>query len=210
MTETFFPNSPSAYPATATYVAQIPGRIRQGDSALWVDVPFCDVNGTQYDSGTYTLKYTINGAIAAALVLTATQSGSNWQTILTPTQSAGLTSSAPYSTFWWTAQVFGTNVRITIAEGELKVEPDLASQANYDGRTIAEKALAQAEAALSVFQSSGGRIQHYTIGSRTMTFQRDADILPIVNYWRARVRAEQSTAAGGSDRFILTRFNRAR
>jgi len=210
MTETFFPNSPNTYPATAPYVAQIPGRIRQGDSAVWNDVPFCDVNGTQYDSGSYTLRYTINGAIASALVLTAAANGSNWQTTLTTSQSGTLASVSPYSIFWWQAQVFATGVRVTIAEGELKVEPDLATQTNYDGRTVAEKALADAEAALATFQASGGRIQHYTIGSRTMSFQKDSDILSIVNYWRSRVRAEQSTAQGGADRLLLVRFNRAR
>lgn len=210
MTTTFFPSQLNAYPATVPYVAQIPGRLRQGDSAQWIDIPFRDANGTSYDSGTYTLKYTINGPIQSPLVLTATASGSNWQTNLTPVQSAGLLALAPFSTYWWAAQIYGANLRLTIAEGELTLEPDLALQANFDGRTVAEKALAQAEAALSVFQASGGRVQHYTIGNRSMTFQRDAEVLQIVEYWRKRVRSEQSIASGGSDRFILTRFNRAR
>lgn len=202
-----FPSQQNNYPAVVPYVAQIPARLRQGDSAQWIDTPFADVNGVHYDSGTHTLKYTLAGPIAAPLVLTATPNGSNWQTSLSASASAGLAAGL----YWWSAQAFATNVRVTLTEGELTVDADLALVgANFDNRSVAEKALAAAEAALSQFQASGGRIQHYVIGNRQMTFQRDAEILDIVKYWRARVASEQMQANGGLGRQILTRFQRAR
>jgi hypothetical protein len=203
----FFPSGINSYSTVSAYVAGIPGRIRQGDSAMWYDVPFGDVNGVTYDSGTYTLKYTLAGPAAAPLILTAVPNSNNWQTTLTPTQSGGLVAGL----YWWQAQVFATNVRVTLAEGEFTVETDLAlATEGFDARTTAEKALAAAEAALSVFQASGGRVQAYSIGNRHMAFQRDADILAVIKYWRARVIAEQSVAVGGMDRLILQGFRRAR
>jgi hypothetical protein len=194
-------------PTTAPYVAQIPRVFKQGDSAVWRDPPFVDANGVAYDNASYTLKYALAGPIAAPVILTAVASGSDWQTALTTTQSAALLPGI----YWWQAQVFATNVRITVDEGELTVDKDFALVgANFDNSTVAEKALAAAEAALSVFQASGGRVQSYTIGGRHMTFQRDTEILEVVTYWRKRVVTDRSTAGGARDRHIHMRFNRAR
>lgn len=194
-------------PAINPYVAAIPRQFKQGDSAVWTDVGFVDVNGTSYDSGTYTLKYVLAGPISTPVTLTAVANGSGWKTTLDTATSAGLIAGL----YGWQVQVFATGVRITVDEGELTVEADLASAgANYDTRTLAEKALAAAEQALATFQATGGRIQSYTIGNRHMTFQRDADILPIVNYWRGRVSLEKSIATGGRDRMLLARFDRTR
>jgi hypothetical protein len=203
---TDFPNNLNPYPAVSPYVAAIPKIFRQGDSLQWVDVPFTDVNGIRYDSSGYTLKYTLAGP-SAPLVLTATANGSSWQTNLTTTASAAL---AP-GLYSWTAQAFATGVRVTLSEGEITVEPDLAlAGANYDGRSVAEAALAAAESALAQFQASGGRMREYTIGGRHMVFQSDADLLKVVQYWRARVISDKTAASGGTSRLILTRFQRAR
>lgn len=206
MTTEFFPDVLNAYPVTAPYVAAIPSTFRQGDSGTWVDLPLTDVNGVEYDSSLYSLRYVFAGP-SAPLVLTATTDGNSWQTNITTVQSAALTPGL----YWWELQVLATGIRVTLAAGEITITPDLALQvAGYDQRTTAEKALADAEAALSVFQASGGRIQSYTIGMRHMAFQKDSDILAIVNYWRNRVLIEQAKAQGSRSRMILTRFQRAR
>lgn len=202
----FFPDVLNAYPVTAPYVAQIPKSLLQGDSGEWIDIPFTDANGVEYDSSGYTLKYTFAGP-TTPLILTATANGLSWQTNISPTQSAGLT----VGTYWWSLQLFATGVRITAASGEITINADLSlAAAGFDDRTVAEKALADAEAALSQFQASGGRVQSYTIGNRHMAFQRDTDILAIVNYWRSRVQGEKIKAKGARGRQILTRFQRAR
>lgn len=188
--------------AVSPYVAGIPSRFRKGDSATWNDVPYLDQNGTLFDSGSYTLQYRLAGP--AVLTLIATANGTGWTTILSTSDSGTLTD----GTYWYAAQLTATGKRITIAEGELTVEPDLAAAvAGYTQQTQAEKALAAAEAALATFQASGGRVQAYTIGSRHMQFQNDAAILEIVKYWRTRVVAEKTTPI---NRMILARFNRVR
>ena len=208
----YFPSVLNAYPATAPYIAQIPAKILQGDSATWIDRPYTDVNGTLYDAGSYTLKYTLAGPIAAPLTLTATNAGSmnssnSWATTLTASQSASLVAGL-YS---YAAQAFAPGVRVTLAVGDFTVLQDLVTAGgNYDPRTKAEIALADAETALATFQKSGGRLKEYTIGGRHMVNQDDASLLKIIAYWRSRVISEKTAAAGGMDRLILIRAGRAR
>ena len=205
MTEVF-PGSPNAYPVTAPYIAAIPKSLMQGDSGEWIDQPFTDVNGTEYDSGAYTLKYVLAGP-TTPLILTATANGSSWQTNITTTQSAAL-SAAKY---FWTVQIFGTGTRVTLATGEIMITADYSlAAAGFDMRTTAEKAYSDAQTALATFQASGGRVQSYTIGNRHMSFQRDTDILAIVNFWKNAVQSEHMKAKGVRGRIIGVRFGRAR
>jgi hypothetical protein len=192
-------------PNTVPYVAAIPQSLVQGDSPTWRDRPYVDQNGTEYDAIGYVLKYVIGGPIAAPLELIATADGNAWVTTITTDQSAAL---AP-GLFWWQAMVLTSGVRITIAQGELTIVADVSQAGgNYDGRTVAEKALAQAQAALATFKSSQGRISQYVIGSRHMAFQNDAQLLAVIMHWKREVSTERSVARGGRDRHILARFNR--
>lgn len=188
------------------YVAGIPSGFRQGDSPVWDDLPFTDDAGTGYDSGLYTLKYTLAGPISAPLVLTAAANGKGWRTTITTVQSAALA----VGKYYWQMQVSATGVRITPAQGTLLVAVDLALVgASYDARTDAEKALAAAEAALVKFQSTGGRTKRYRIGTREMEFQTDADLMNLIKQLRARVVTEKSIAGGARDRHIFMRFDNA-
>lgn len=208
MSSSFFAfcGTQSIWDITNPYVAGIVSQLTAGDSSVWNDVPFIDANGNGYDSTGYTLKYVIAGPIPAPLIIQAVASGNGWQTTLTTTDSATLVAGL-YS---WKAQIFATGVRFTLDEGELTVEADLIlAGANYDGRSQAEIALANAREALAVFQSSGGRIQHYTIGSRSMSFQKDSDILAVVNFWKAEVDKEKMIA-NPRRRFINVRLDRTR
>lgn len=194
-------------PVTNPYVAGIIRQFKQGDSAVWNDQPFVDQNGTGYDSSGYTLKYVLAGPIAAPVTLSAVASGSGWQTTL----STGTSTTLAPGIYAWQAQVFATNVRLTLDEGELTVEPDLAAVgANYDGRTLAEIALAQAKVAFSTFSQSGGRVRSYTIGHRSMTFDNLQEVQAQVTFWKKEVAVEKSIAGGGRDRTLHLRFDRIR
>lgn len=199
------------YPVTIPYVSGIPRSFKQGDSSTWKDNTLVDVQGNAYDSTGYTLKYTLAGPVAPT-TYTAIADGPGWQTTITAAQSTLLVAGK----YWWQAQLFGTDgsgnpTRITAAEGQLTVEIDLASVPQvYDGRTIAEQALAAAETAYATFSSSGGVLKSYRIGGREMTFQNLLEVKQQVDYWRARVVNEKSAANGGRDRFLHVRFDRAR
>lgn len=191
---------------TNPYIAGILRQFRQGDSAVWIDLPFCDRNGTEYDSSKYTLKYVLAGPIAAPVVLTAVTSGLGWQTTLDTTTSAALNP----GTYSWQVQVFATGVRLTVDEGELTVEADLLNVgANYDGRSLAQIALAQAKAAFSSFTQSGGRVRSYTIGHRSMTFDNLAEVKVQVDFWKAEVEKEKMIA-NPRRRYLNVRLDRIR
>jgi hypothetical protein len=165
-----------------------------------------DVEGNTLDSTGYTLAYQIAGPIATVIALTATASGTGWTTTLDATNSAKLVEGK----FWWQAVLTATNFRLVVGSGELTVLPDLAAlTAQYDGRTVAETALADAEAAYSNFVMSGGLVKDYTIGNRRMQFQTASELKDCVEYWRSRVMRERSAANGGKGRRLLARFQRA-
>lgn len=181
-----------AAPLPAQGLMNIPAQWRAGDSATWTDYPFTDSDAVRFDASAYTLKYQISGV--SALQLTGTASGPNWAFSLTTAASAALKA----GTYWWTAQVFASAVRVTVAEGQVQVLADLTvAGANYDGRTTAEKALAQWEAAASAL-SVGGITKSYTIGNRQMTYHDLSMVHEMIDYWRARVNAEN-----GGRRFMV-------
>lgn len=178
--------------------------LTKGDSAQWDDDPWI-INGKTYDSSAYTLKYVLRGP--AVLDLTAAANGQGWTTTLSTTNSATLTPGS----YTWAAILTSASERITVATGALAVGNDiLAAAAGYDGRSVAEIALADAEAALSTFRASRGRTKKYTIGSRSMEFDSAADILVEISYWRIKVRNENSLrdiADGlGNPRNLYVRF----
>lgn len=181
--------------------------LQQGDSTTWLDDPVTDAQNRLLTSSAYTLTYTLAGPIAAPLAIIATANGNGWKTTLGTAASAGLVP----GTYWWSAALTGSGERITLGTGEAQILANLASAgANYDGRSVAEIALADAEAALSTFRASHGRTRSYTIGTRNMQFESAADILVEINFWKIRVgneRSAQAIANGlGNPRKLFVRF----
>jgi len=121
--------------------------------------------------------------------------GTSWQ--VTPSQSVG-----PIA---MTAQLPS---RVNPLEGNITVEVDLSTLSGpYDGRTTMQIGLANAEAALVVFQTSGGRIKAYNIAGRSMTFQDDKEIRDLCDWFRARVQIEEDVLLGGDSRNIRIGFS---
>lgn len=183
-----------------------PANLTAGDSASWIDVPFMDATGKSYDSRTYALRYELRGP-GSPVTINAASSGGGWQSTLTPTISTGMVA----GTWFWAAILTATNERITIARGEVNVAPDITAQvANFDGRSQAERALADAEAALASFKSSQGKIKKYVIGSRQMEFATIPELLECISYWRVRVineRKARGVADGlGNPSNLMVRF----
>lgn len=176
-----------------------------GDTPSWRDDAFVDDKGVTYDSANYALTYVLAGPPATPVSLTATASGSGWVTSLSSAVSLALVA----GTYWWSKVLTKTGFRATVAQGQLIVTPNLATlSATYDGRTLAQKALADAETAFATFGSSGS-VKSYTIGNRQMTFHDLKEIKAQVDYWRAKVVAEEFAANGGKNRNIRMRFQRA-
>jgi len=161
--------------------------IMQGDSTSWHDDP-ATVNGITYTSANYALRYELRGP-GAPITLNSVADGTGWKTSIDTTTSNGLTGGK-----WWFAAFYtATNVRIKAGEGEITVEADLtAAGANFSNLSPAETALSNAEKALATFNSSGGKVKRYQIGSRSMEFSTVQEILDIIAYWKMRVLSEKT------------------
>ena len=201
---------------TGQGIAGPPTKLRQNETAYWQDVPFTDEFSNQYDSGTYTLTYVFAGVGNAPLSVTATPGSAGtvtaqgWTTRLTPTQAAQLLPGR----WWWQAVLTAPAVgmtpaqRVVAAEGEVLVEPDLATlSGSYDGRTQWQIILANCEQALAVFQASGSRLKEYEILGRRMSFEGTGGIIELATYARGRVEAEKQAGSGGDRRNIRIGFS---
>lgn len=184
----------------------IPNPLRQNETRTWHVAPFYDGDArVSLTSSQYTLQFVLAGPSTSAVTLSTTSEGSGWLASINATQAAQLIA----GTYWWQAILTATGYRRVIDEGEVKVEADLAAVTSpYDGRTQAEKALADCKTALAVFQASGGRIKSYTIGDRTMQFQDEDKLLQLVDFWQAQVIRERNAADCGKSRHIFVRFDR--
>lgn len=125
--------------------------------------------------------------------------------------AAALTANWLPGRYHWTSTVNQSGQRYTIDAGTLTIQPNLsASPAGYDGRSLAQKALADAEAALASYTASKGMVRRYTIGMRMMEFNTSADILALIQYWRRMVTqegtAEQIAQGLGTPRKLYVRF----
>lgn len=164
--------------------------LQQGDSASWNDSGFTDSQGVSYDSSGYSLVYEIRGP--ASLTLNAVTSGQGWKTTLSLVDSAKLLPGQ----YTFAAYAKATGARVTAATGTFTITPDVSlGNIGFDSRSTAEKALADAEAALANLTSSGKRVREYSIGSRSAKYYTAAELIAAISYWKIRVRNEQHSKA---------------
>lgn len=151
------------------------------------------------------LSYALRGP--SVIDLSASASGRDYHVYV----SAATTAAWVPGSYSWSSFVTLSGQRYTVGQGTLQISPNLAAQvAGYDGRSPAEKALADAETALATFKSTNGRVKKYTIGQRSMEFSTSAEILQVISYWKTKVLNAQtadSIANGlGNPRNLMTRF----
>lgn len=181
--------------------------IPKGDSRTWLDDPVVLNDGRTADAASWVLLYALRGP--SSVDLTATASGRQWSTTLSAAASAVLAA----GDYVWAAILTKGSERITATSGKLAITTDLASTtAPFDGRTTAQIALANCEAAMATFNATGGKVKRYEIAGRTMEFQTIGELLELHAFWQARVMGEataNSVANGqGNPRNLFTRFVR--
>lgn len=167
----------------------IPDSFRAGDTSQWIDQPIT-INGITYGSSGYALSYIMAGPVAP-ITLNAIAHGAGWQTTI------GLIESEQFAagSYAWQAVLTSATERMTVASGRLVVNPNLADAiAGFDPRSMAEKALAEAEAALAQYHATGGKVKEYVIGQRSMKFADSTQILQEISYWRSEVAKERNKA----------------
>lgn len=148
-------------------------------------------------SAGWTLKYLLAARFATPTQASITLTASTYQTTDYRVQAAPATTAAWVpGVYTWTRWIEKSGARQSLGSGEIELAPDPALLAQgADLRTEAERALADARAALANFQATGGRVKSYSIAGRSMEFDAAADILKLVNYWQAQVMRENAAKA---------------
>lgn len=182
-------------------------RFTAGDSLNFSVPAFADDQGVSYNSGGYTLVFTMRGA--KQLTASAVANGTGWKFSISPTTTAALTAGL----YNWTLTASATGVRYTAESGSITVDADLTAVITdgYDGRSLARKSLDDAEAALANITASGARTHEYTIGDRAAKYYTPAELIAAISYWRirvaneARAHASQNGLADPTQRFVRFR-----
>ena len=185
----------------------VPQSLIAGDSASWLDDAITLADGRRADSSAWTLRYSLRGP--TQLDLTASASGSGWKTALSASASSVLTA----GDYAWVAILSRQTERFTVGQGRVTVQLDITTVTTaWDGRSAAQKALADCEAALADVSVSGLRTKKYKIANREREFSTIAELLQLRDFWKLKVMAEgtaQSLANGhGNPRNLYVRFQR--
>jgi len=179
--------------------------IVQGESFTWRDDATTDNLGNNVDSSEYTLTYEIRGA--TVLTLTASAYDTGWETSITTTQSGALSPSV----YYWQAFATKTGKKILLGQGSFEVKQSLATVTKaYDGRSQTEKDLEAVRAAIRTF-ATGGAVQEYTIGNRSLKKMALNDLIVLEQRLKYDLnlekKAEKISNGEGDPRNLYIRFN---
>ncbi len=185
---------------------------------VWADLPTVDTFGAPIDGSTHGLTYYLRtnhnhqGATVAGVTVVGSPNGSGW-TFSIP---AATTVSFVADIWYWQA-VATANVdaaKTTLGSGSLLVEPSLAYAGQpgaFDGRSQAQKDLESVQGAIRSLMS-GGAVQEYRIGTRSLKRYDLAELLALESRLKAEVAREQKAAmianGLGNPHSLYVRFGR--
>jgi hypothetical protein len=185
---------------------KMPPKLVAGETLNYITEP--RVASTYPASAGWVVTLYLNArAAGTATTVSSTASGDDHVLEVAATVTAG-----------WGAGWYGWEIwaslgleRYRIDDGQLQVVAGLLSAAaGADTRSLAQRALDDAEAALAAWTPTTKR---YKIGEREMEFNDQGDIIALISHWRAAVtreQAAQSMAAGRPNpRKLQVRMGRA-
>lgn len=187
-----------------------PARITEGDTVKWRDVAAADTLGNAITSSNWTLKYyfRFNRNNHGATV-TGTAYGTGWEFSLSATTTEGFHAD---DTGYWQAVATKASEAFTLGAGQFEIDANLAytgTPAAFDNRSQAQKDLDAVQAAIRAIVS-GGVVQEYKIGARSLKKYEMADLIQLEGKLKAEVKREQAAtmvANGlGSPHNLFVRF----
>ena len=145
----------------------------------------------------WVLKYRLvpraAGGGAAPIEIIATAEGADHRVAVT----AAVTATWVAGDYGWSSWVGKGAEQYTVDQGQITLRPNPRTVAiGTDLRSQAEKALADAKAALATWSPTRRR---YRIGDREMEFNSTADIVKLITWWEQQVAAE-NVMAGRAER----------
>ncbi len=182
----------------------IPQEITSGDSVAWLDAPTTDNLGRALNPGDWSLQYAVRGT--QSLDIAATVFEGHWRSEITASDSADLSPGV----FYWQAFLTKDTERVTIGAGQMKVLPNLAEETGtFDGRSQVRKDLDAVQAAMRAM-ISGGAVQEYTVGSRSLRKMAMTDLLTLESKLKREVvldeKAQKMRSGLGNPNNLLVRF----
>lgn len=156
-----------------------------------------------YPSSEWDLAYRILKQSGDAIDITAAADGSDFEIHVTAAATAAWTA----GDYWLIGFVTDGTDRVQIYRGQLKVLPDPAVSANFDGRSYLQRVLEKLEAVIE--EGVIREVIRYSYGGVTTEVQSLKDALDARDRIKAAIGQEVSQV-GGKQRKILTRFTKPR
>ena len=182
----------------------VPALIYAGDTVKWNEPATGDYNSIAGWGSTFVLRHQTGND---ALSITGVSDGTGgWNFTITATQSAALHP----ETHWWQLVVTKAAERFTLGTGSLVVQANMVGGSNtFDGRTQTEVDLDALRAEIRA-RVTGGSVQEYSIGSRSLKKMPMPDLIALESKLKADVALEkrrQRIAKGlDSGRSVFVRF----
>ena len=187
----------------------VPELIYAGDTVIF-DVPaFTNSIGTQIDSNTYTLKwYARTNVTHEGATITGVAEGDGWRITVPSSTTTGFDA----GTWTWQAVATYSSEQYTAGRGQFTVKATAVysdQPGAFDDRSRAEIDLETVETAIRTL-ASGGMVQEYTIGGRSLKRYKMGELLQLRDNLKAEVdrerRAEKVRQGLGNPGVTRVRF----
>ncbi len=164
-----------------TVQTSIPASISAGDSSQWI-IALADYLASEG----WVLHYTLN-KLGNTINIDSTASGDDHLITITAVVSAAWQA----GDYGYVAYVTGpASARVTLAQGQIKIAPNLAAQTGgYDSRTPSKKLLDDLNAALATYGNKAFT-QEYSIAGRMMKFTSPSVFMEFRDKVKREVAAE--------------------
>ncbi len=183
----------------------VPAIIYAGDTVKWSEPATADYSSTTGWVASFVLRHATGNEHLSAITGVADGAG-GWNFTITATQSAQLDTNG----HWWQLTVSKDGERYTLGTGKLEVKANIPAAGNtYDGRTQAQIDLDAVRAEMRA-RITGGSVQEYSIGNRSLKKMPMADLIAMETKLKADVareaRADRLAKGMNSGRAVYVRF----
>lgn len=182
----------------------VPALIYAGDTVKWNEPATPDYSSASGWAATFSLRHATGND---ALNITGSADGAGgWNFTITATQTAAL----HVNGHWWQMVVTKNDERYTIGTGKIETQANIPASGNtFDGRSQFEIDLDAIRAEMRA-RVSGGSVQEYSIGNRSLKKMPMADLIALETKLKSDVAREtrRKRMAQGLDsgRAVYVRF----
>lgn len=189
-----------------------PKKLIAGDTVSWTHDKFLDADGVEVTSSIWDLTYYFRkvGAALASLIEVEgdanSDSGWDFEKLFASDLSPGT-----YNFAVKAIKIADPTVIVTVASGQVQATGSISSATSFEGRSQARQDLEAVQAAMRSI-ISGGAVQEYTIGNRSVRKMTMEDLIKLESKLKADVvreeKAERLNQGLGDPNNLFVRFRR--